>query len=98
MSDRLPNGYFAAGNQVGRTPKKSSARANLELIRKAVTEDEVRELWRQVFEQAMQGCDKSQKLALEYLCGKPTQAIEIDSANGLEVVFADAMRKAVENA
>lgn len=98
MADRGPNGHFAPGNSVGKMPKRGSARANLELIRNETDNEAVLALWIKILGQAMDGCDKSQKIALEYLCGKPSQALELQGIDNLTKLFDVAMGDAMEKA
>lgn len=76
----MPRGGARPG--AGRKPK-SEEQALLDVIIRAgktVTgnEEPMQELWGVVWRQAIDGCQKSQRLVNEYVYGKPKQRIEAD--------------------
>ena len=90
---REKNGQFAKGNGggPGRPPKAREERYK-EILKGAVTYSQWRKIIKKLADKAERGDIQAAKLLFEYLVGKPTQELQIDSDNVIRVVYVDDWR------
>jgi hypothetical protein len=82
-SGRGTNGWFAKGNKLGTgNGMHMRMRRMRTALLDASSEDDIREIYRSLMDSARAGDTAAAKVLLEYLCGKPTQGIELSGPGG----------------
>jgi hypothetical protein len=79
----LPNHRLSVGNKGN--PIAQRLNELRKILLDAATEEDVRDLYRSLLISAKGGDTAAARVLLEYLCGKPTQAIEVSSPDGSKI-------------
>ena len=84
---------FANGNTMGgRKPAALELRAREFILKCIEGEKGVRMLVNKIFSQALKGQYRQQELLLNYILGRPTERVQIESANSHDVSFPPVVK------
>jgi hypothetical protein len=80
---RDPRGWFAKGNKIAAgNPMNVRMRELRQALLNCATEADIRDLYASLMGSARAGDTAAAKVLLEYLCGRPTQGIELSASDG----------------
>jgi hypothetical protein len=94
---RDPRGWFAKGNRIAAgNPMNVRMRELRQALLNCATEVDIRDLYASLMESARGGDTAAAKVLLEYLCGRPTQGIELSTPDGEPLALAAIIAVATE--
>ena len=93
LNGRDPRGWFSKGNKIAAgNPMNVRMRELRRTLLDCATETDVRDLYASLMESARAGDTAAAKVLLDYLCGRPTQGIELSAPEGVELDLLSVVR------